>query len=80
MYQYGNVSAQKNWARKFIEQCLQNVEDSRLSVIMPTADEWQAGLQRVEEMMNSGEDINARMEIVDNRRREKFSNVSGKIG
>lgn len=29
---------------------------------MPTAEEWQAGLQRVEEMINSGEDINARME------------------
>ena len=62
MYQYGNVSAQEKWARKFIEQCLQNVEGSRLPVIMPTADEWQAGLQRVKEMINSSEDINTRME------------------
>lgn len=62
MYQYGNISAQKNWACKFIKQCLQNVAGSRLLVIMPTADEWQAGLQRVKEMITGGEDINARME------------------
>ena len=29
---------------------------------MPTAAEWQAGLERVAEFLNSGEDINARME------------------
>ncbi len=62
MYQNGDSAAQKKWALDFIKHCLQQVEEQRILVIMPTAEEWQAGLQRVEEMINSGEDINARME------------------
>ena len=62
MYQNGDSAAQKKWARDVINHWLQQVEEQRILVIMPTAEEWQAGLQRVEEMINSGEDINARME------------------
>lgn len=62
MYQYGNLSAQKKWAYDFIERFLQNIEGQRIFVITPTYAEWQAGLERVAELLNSGEDIAERME------------------
>lgn len=62
MYQRGNLLERTKWAHDFIERCLQNVERARIFIIMPTASEWQAGLERVEEITNSGEDINAIME------------------
>lgn len=62
MYQRGNLLKRTKWAHDFIERELQDVEGQRLLVIMPTSAEWQAGLERVAELLNSGEDINARME------------------
>lgn len=62
MYQRGNLSARTKWAHDFIEQHLQSIEGQRLFVITPTYAEWQAGLERVAELLNSGEDIAARME------------------
>lgn len=62
MYQRGSLSAQKQWAHEFIERHLQGVEGQRLFVIMPEDAEWQAGLQRVADMLDGGEDIAAKLE------------------
>lgn len=67
MYQNGNSSAQKEWAQDFVERCLQNIHGSRIFVKMPSPAEWQVGLQRVNEILNSGENIN---ELMERRRAE----------
>ena len=62
MYQRGSLSARRQWAHEFIERHLQGVEGQRLFVIMPEDAEWQAGLQRVADMLDGGEDIAAKLE------------------
>ena len=67
MYQNGDSSAQKKWAQDFVEGCLKNVQGSRIFVKMPSPAEWKDGLHRVNEILNSGENIS---ELMERRRAE----------
>lgn len=62
MYACGNDSARAKWAHDFIAWRLEEIFGQRIFVEMPSAQEWQAALQRVVTALQNGEDIVANME------------------
>lgn len=76
MYACGSESARVAWARQYIERRLNDIAAQRIFIEMPSVADWVAGIRRVSERLNRGEDILATMEC---QRAEALANMRAQL-
>lgn len=76
MYACGSDSARAAWARQYIERRLKDISDQRIFIEMPSFEEWIAGMRRISERLNRGEDMLAAME---RQRAEALANMRAQL-